>query len=358
MLVVVHHVGQAYGPTGGWWYYTEPSRAPILGAFFTVNRSFFMSLFFMISGYFVPMSYDRKGGAFLKDRLARLGIPLLFFAFLVIPAMTYVYHLNFGPYRPFSFLSYYVRYYLPVGPGRDFNFGHLWFIEHLLIFAVCYRVWRMTPFAKKSGQVDGRPPKSFEIVAFALALAVVTFVMRLWYPIDRWIGFLHFIQVAFADVPRDLSFFVIGVIAYRRNWFLSMPKKAGMAWFYVGLAASAICLGLFSAGIRYFNGGGPTLGAFIFDLWESFLCCGLCIGFIVLFREGLNGQGRFLRDLAASTYGVYLFHVPVLVAFQYALAGAAFGPLTKFLLVLIMAIPATFALAAGLRRVPLARSVL
>jgi fucose 4-O-acetylase-like acetyltransferase len=79
MLVVAHHVGQAYGPTGGWWYFTSPERAPVLGAFFTVNRSFFMSLFFMISGYFLPQSFDRKGRDFLKDRFVRLGIPLLAF---------------------------------------------------------------------------------------------------------------------------------------------------------------------------------------------------------------------------------------------------------------------------------------
>jgi peptidoglycan/LPS O-acetylase OafA/YrhL len=59
MLVIAHHAGQAYGPTGGFWYFENPERASILGAFFTVNRSFFMSLFFMISGYFLPASYDR-----------------------------------------------------------------------------------------------------------------------------------------------------------------------------------------------------------------------------------------------------------------------------------------------------------
>ena len=269
-LVVAHHVGQAYGPTGGWWYFTEARHAPVLGAFFTVNRSFFMSLFFMISGYFVPMSFDRKRGAFLKDRLSRLGIPLLAFAFVVIPVMMYVYHLNFRPYGAISFLSYYVRFYLGhgprpphwVGPGRpDLNFGHLWFVEHLLVFAVCYSVWRLMPFSgPRSGRMEQRPPKSVEIVAFAVVLAAVTFVVRLWYPIDRWIAFLHFIQVAFADVPRDLAFFVIGVIAYRRNWFFAMPRKAGMAWLFVGLAACAFCYGLFLAGLSFFKAGGPGMG--------------------------------------------------------------------------------------------------
>ncbi len=368
MLVVAHHVGQAYGPTGGWWYYTAPQKFPALGVFFAVNRSFFMSLFFMISGYFLPMSFDRKGRAFLTDRLRRLGIPLLAFAFVVIPVMMYVYHVNFRPYGPISFLSYYARFYLGHGPRPpdwsgpawpDVNFGHLWFIEHLLIFAVCYQVWRLMPISgPKNRSVQGRPPGSLAIAFFAVALAAVTFVVRLWYPIDRWIGLLGFIQVAFADVPRDLAFFMIGVFAYRRNWFLTMPKRTGMAWLFIGLAASLVYSCLVLGGFHLFRAGGLAWGAFVYDLWESFLCCGICIGFTVLFREKLNRQGRLARNLGASTYGVYLFHVPVLVALQYALAPAGLGPLTAFLLVVVVAIPVTFALADLWRRAPLARSIL
>jgi peptidoglycan/LPS O-acetylase OafA/YrhL len=368
VLVVAHHVGQAYGPTGGWWYFSNPERAAVLGAFFTVNRSFFMSLFFMISGYFLPQSLDRKGRGFLKDRFSRLGIPLLAFVFAIIPVMMYAYHVNFRPYGPTPFLSYLSRFYFGHGSRPphwngpawpDVNFGHLWFIEHLLIFAVCYRLWRLMPFSgTKIGCIEGRPPRSVEIIAFAVVLAAITFVVRLWYPIDRWIGLLKFIQVAFADVPRDLAFFVIGVIAYRRNWFLAMPKKAGKIWLFIGLAAAVFCYSLFFTGHAYFNGGGPTLGAFIFDLWEVFLCCGMCIGLMVLFRERLNRQGWLAKDLAASTYAVYLFHVPVVVALQYAVGHVALGPLMKFFLVTLIAIPATFVIGSALRRAPLARSIL
>jgi peptidoglycan/LPS O-acetylase OafA/YrhL len=367
-LVVAHHAGQAYGPTGGWWYITNPERASVLGAFFTVNRSFFMSLFFMISGYFLPQSFDRKEKDFLKERFRRLGIPLLVFFFVIIPIMMYAYHISFRPYGPISFLSYYFHFYFGHGPRPshwtgpawpDANFGHLWFIEHLLVFAVCYRLWRLIPFSKpNTGPSRGRPPRSIEIIIFAIVLAAISFVVRLWYPIDRWIGLLKLIQVALADVPRDLAFFVIGVIAYRRNWFLTLPKKVGMIWLLVGLAAAALCYGLFFTGHAFFNGGGLTIGAFIFDLWESFLCCGMCIGFMVLFRDRLNCQGRPARDLAASTYAVYLFHVPVLVSLQYALRYAALGPLMKFFLVTLIAIPVTFAISSALRRAPFARSIL
>jgi peptidoglycan/LPS O-acetylase OafA/YrhL len=69
-LVIAHHAGQAYGPTGGRWPIFEPERAGILGPFFAVNASFFMGLFFLISAYFLPQAFDRTGAQeFLKDRL-------------------------------------------------------------------------------------------------------------------------------------------------------------------------------------------------------------------------------------------------------------------------------------------------
>jgi len=92
ILVIAHHVGQAYGPTGGAWPVQEPARAALLGAFFTVNRSFLMSLFFMVSGYFMVGAYERGGPrAFLRSRLIRLGIPVLFFVAITTPLRIFLF---------------------------------------------------------------------------------------------------------------------------------------------------------------------------------------------------------------------------------------------------------------------------
>src|ERR687886_361511 len=83
-LVIAHHAGQAYGPTGGRWPIFEPERAAILGPFFSVNAAFFMGLFFLISAYFPPVSFDRKGAArFLLERTIRLGGPLVAVGLLI-----------------------------------------------------------------------------------------------------------------------------------------------------------------------------------------------------------------------------------------------------------------------------------
>lgn len=80
VLVVFHHAGQAYTYSGGNWPYvmSNPDELlPNIWHFHTVNAAFFMGLFFFISGYFVPASYDRQGpGGFIKKKLLRLGIPL------------------------------------------------------------------------------------------------------------------------------------------------------------------------------------------------------------------------------------------------------------------------------------------
>ena len=93
-LVVFHHAAQPYGPGGGWWIASEPYSIidyVVLGIFMAVNASFFMGLFLMISAYFVPSSLERKGAArFVKDRLVKLGVPILIFMFAVFPVMGYL----------------------------------------------------------------------------------------------------------------------------------------------------------------------------------------------------------------------------------------------------------------------------
>ena len=137
-LVIAHHVGQAYGPTGGAWPVHNPEQAPWLGAFFTVNAGFFMALFFWVAGYFTPAAYDRKGGArFLRERFQRIGIPLVVYFLVLSVPITYFYSPDWS--AGYSFAEYYFA------PWRwDWRgvYQHLWFLGHLLVYAVVYAAWR------------------------------------------------------------------------------------------------------------------------------------------------------------------------------------------------------------------------
>ena len=307
----------------------------------------------------MPGAFDRKGPKhFLSDRFRRFGVPLILFFLVIIPIMHYVYFINYRPYGRIPFFAYYTNYYLGYsikptdwsGPSwPEANFGHLWFIEHLLIAACCYTLWRFIRKSSPGQNVSSSMPGTLKIITFSLMIALITIIVRIWYPIDRWIGFLGFIQVAFADVPRDIGWFIVGVLAYRNNWLVRFQAKAGYIWLTTGIILAVLYYLL--APLKLFPYS-------IYPFWEMFLCTGLCIGIPVIFREKLNRQGIISRELAACTYGVYLGHVPILVSMQYAFASINLGPNIKFVSITLLATIATFTLITVLRRLPFVRTIL
>ena len=82
LLVILHHSMITYAKNTCCWFIQQNSIGPpisdLLGLVVSFNQSFFMGMFFLISGYFVPISVEKKGSLkFMKDRMRRLGIPLL-----------------------------------------------------------------------------------------------------------------------------------------------------------------------------------------------------------------------------------------------------------------------------------------
>jgi glucan biosynthesis protein C len=344
ILVIAHHVGQAYGPTGGYWPVQETARAVILGPFFTVNRSFFMSLFFMISGYFMVGAYERNGFArFMRNRFVRLGIPVLAFAALMLPARIFLFgeHIN--------------------GWGDLINAGHLWYLEHVLLFSVVYALWKklresssktaLRPEPRADRPVPGVPVT----IAAMLVVAAACGIVRIWSPIDRWMNLLGFFRAAFADVPRDLAFFVFGAMAFRRGWFERYPTRRGLGWLAVGIAAAAAWYAW-----SLIPHGGISARAFEISylLWEELIAFGMCIGLLVAFRQGARALGPFGRLLADNQYSAYFWHPVLIVGIQMVFLSLPLGPFVKFLAVTLIGVPVVFLWSWLVRNIRAVRSVL
>ena len=135
VLVVGLHGAQPYGPTGGEWAVADPANSDALLPFLAINAAFLMGFFFFIAAYFLEQSYDRKGPRlFLKGRLIRLGLPLVFFVLVFLPLYDWLAAPDDMP-----FLTYLTLH--SIGAGH-FDYDHLWFVAHLLIYAVLYVLWR------------------------------------------------------------------------------------------------------------------------------------------------------------------------------------------------------------------------
>ncbi len=350
VLVIAHHAGQAYGPTGGDWPIFDAERAGILGPFFSVNAAFFMGLFFLISGYFLPGAYDRKGaGAFLKDRALRLGLPLLVFGLAIFGPLTYLDYAGSPEGAGRSFWSYFFRIYL--GDWRV-EFAHLWFIAHLLVYAAGYAARRR--FARPADRRDTRRlpvPGPRAIALYTVALALVTFAVRVRFPVDRWVN-LGIVPAEIAHLPQYLSLFIVGILAARGDWLRRLPARTGLALLAIGLTAAALRYAYGLGGWRLLAAGGLNRGSLIWSGWEAIICVGLCAGLLTLARERFNTQGPILRDLAANAYAAYVLHLWPVVGLQFALAGVALPPFAKFALVTLVGVPLSFAVGALIRRLP------
>lgn len=357
MLVIAHHAGQAYGPTGGDWPVTEPESINWLGSFFAVNAAFFMGLLFLLAGYFVPRSYDRRGpGAFLKGRWKRLGIPLVVLALVVHIPGAYFLDEDSSGFGEFLRNAY--------DNGLQEAFIHLWFLGHLLFYSALYVLGRwLLDRRGRSQRVNWPVPGHSAIIAFVVALAAVSWLVRSSYPIDEWIPLFFVLATEPAHLPQYMSLFAIGVIAYRGDWLRRISVATGMIWLTIGVAASAALYW-----IRGFSpetwrdvvdtGEGLSVDALMYPAWEAVICAGLSVGLIVLFRERFNRAGRVLAAMAAASYTAYILHWMIVVFTQMGFEGTGVPVLAKFLIVTGVGIILAFWLGHLARRVPGLRIVL
>ena len=363
ILVILFHLAITYAGTGDWYYMEgrEDTLTGALGAWFlAVNQAYFMGLFLLISAYFVPGSYDRKGaGRFLKDRLIRLGIPLALYGWIVRPALFYLDPFNTPRPRPpfWRFLAgQYFRDQPIVGSGP------LWFIEVLLLFSALYALWRLLarPHAPAPLDLEFRFPSSGRIALTALLMGIGSFAVRVALPMGWNLGLLN---LQFPFFVQYIVLFVVGLVAYRRNWLLGLPDRAGRLW--LGIAAGLILLfwplvvggGAIDQGFDAF-GGGWHWQALAYALWESYLCLAMCIGLTYLYRRYGDRQGRVARFLSRNAYTAYLIHEVLIISLAYSVRSVMLYPLLKWVLVSLVALPLCFGIGGLIRKLPYADRVL
>jgi glucan biosynthesis protein C len=360
ILVILHHLAIGYGASGDWYYNEDGiglTSAVIMTLFTAVNQAFFMGFFFLIAGYFTPTSFDRKGvGRYVADRLKRLGIPMVLFAVLINPPLIYALAAHDGFQGTlWQFLPRYVENLNSLGVGP------LWFVEALLILSLFYALWRLlTRSSAILAQEDRKAPGNGAIALFALILGLMTFVVRLWLPVDFW---LEPVQLQLADFPQYIILFAFGVTAYRRNWFAGLADAQGKLWRWIVLALIPLFLILAVAGgaldgdLTAFKGG-LHWQALAYAVWEQFMCVAMISTLLVWFRTRFNHQGALGQTMSAAAYAVYVFHAPVIVLLALALSSVGLDPSLKFVLVAPVAVTLCFVVGHLIRKLPLARSIL
>ncbi|MEV0616502.1 acyltransferase family protein [Nonomuraea sp. NPDC050404] len=157
--------------------------------------------------------------------------------------------------------------------------------------------------------------------------------------------------------PPD-CFFVLGAVAYRRGWFHSITARTGRAGLGMAAGATVVFLPLALAGGTGAMMGYGSLGSLFYALWDSAFAVGVVLALLAFFRGRLNTQGPLRRYLSGHVFTVYVTHAFVVTAAGHLLRVLDLPTPVKFLVAAVVVLPACFALAGPIRRLPGVRRVL
>lgn len=353
MLVVLHHVAMAYGAGGLGFYYVDLPETFIsrnLLVFVLGNQAWFMGAFFLIAGYFTPRSFDRKGtSAFVRSRAVRLGIPLIFYCLVLNPlAMTGWFHVS-EELGPISWETFEYWDHVRMGPT--------WFLALLLSFNLVYAGRRAVGIRRVPDSVGSKVPGPALIALFAASLAVVEYVLRMQVAVgESWGGF-----PSLAYLVQYIAFFFLGVVAARKDWVRTLPTSTGVGGIGAAIVATVVLFPLAFSG-QWFSlelseavslamGDGNWQSA-VYAAWDATLAVGLTLGIIVSLRAMRSREHAFERLLTRSSYGTYIVHIPIVVYVAVLISDVGLSHTSRLILAAVVAVPASFALASVVRKLP------
>lgn len=360
VLVVLVHLSVTYSGIGDWyWMDLHPLDTfctVLFGWFQSFTQAYFMGILFFVSGFFVVRSYDKKGAKkFLLDRFKRLGIPTLIYMWVIHPFTIYV--IMGSTWERPSFMAYYTHY---IGSLKFVgSSGPLWFAFALLIFNIIYCVIRCVtknkPVSSQKALLDWKAA-----IKMSLGIAICAFLIRLVQPIDTSI-----INMQLCFFSQYVILFIWGVKWGRYEWFSKLSYESSKKYLFAGIVGGSLIWTVLMVAGGALDGdlsvykGGFYWQSVAYALWESFVSVMMCIGLVGVFKEKWNRQDKLTKALSDASFGVYMFHTPIITAVALLLRPIIIYPFFKFLLAALIGVPLSFGMVHFiLRRIPYLKEVL
>jgi len=364
LLVLAHHSALSYLN----YAYVNPSTplrssAPIVDSsrwiFFDhaveFNDIFFMSLMFLISGLFVLPTLRSKGViSFIKDRFLRLGLPFLVGVLFLIPLAYYPVWLAIGK------ASNYFQFWFDFITKYGWVPGPLWFIWVLLAFdvlaAMLYPALRIlaTKLIGKS---------SFKVFLTLFLLSFVTWIpMIVMFGRQTWVPF--FTIPFWFQLPRILLYFtwflcgaLLGTNCLTQG-FLSGNSRFAKSW-PVWILLAFIVFICFRFATNMISGfpNAQMVRELAKGTLATLSCCATSFAFLSLFLGTIKAQSRIFDSIARNAYLMYTVHYIFVLWAQFVLHKVPVNATTKFIVVFLFTVLASWGFSSLLRRVPAIRKI-
>ena len=360
LVVLVHHAVIPYTHFG----HTDPRSWIGFDFVVTATDSFFMAMFFFLSGLFVWPGLGHKAPAiFLRDRLLRLGLPFAIAAFTVIPIAYYAISLRLHPEIGFS------EFWWKTVISGPWPSGPIWFVWVLLAFdlsaSLLYRLSShlVDPINRLSQRGFDQPAVFF---LFLLAVSAVVYIPALLYfTPNRWFEFGPFSVQASRILLYAAYFFIgagIGAANFKRGVLSADGRLAKSSWGWIAATLVPYCLMWVMIYIKHEILGNPPVQPqwYLASYSLFFVAFSAAILFAILayFLRFKRSGWSVLDPMQADAYGMFLVHYPIVLWLQYWLFDFDLPAIVKAVVAFALTVALSWAATAALRKIPGATRVL
>jgi hypothetical protein len=360
LVVLLHHAVIPYTYFG----HTDPTEWIGFDLIVLANDSFFMAMFFFLSGLFVWPGLGHKAPlTFLRDRLLRLGLPFAICALTLIPIAYYALALQQG--TDLTFAAFWKKT-VTVGPWPS---GPIWFVWVLLAFditsSVLYRISPTLVFPiNRVSQMGFKEPWRFWLLLW-IVTEIAYIPLLIHYGVNHWFELGPF-SVQASRVLLYASYFFIGAgvgCASMATGVLGpdgqLPKSR-WSWLFVTLIpyAGMWCMIYVK---REILGNPPVLPWWYHSIYGTcfvLFSAAILLTILAFFLHSKAPGPTLLDRMQGEAYGMFLVHYPIVLWIQYFLFDAGLPAIVKAAIAFVLTVILSWAVTAALRKIPGATRVL
>ena len=360
LVVLIHHAVIPYTYFG----HTDPKYWLGFDGVVLATDSFFMAMFFFLSGLFVwPSLRHKSAGSFFRDRFLRLGLPFVIAAFTIIPIAYYALEVQQHPTTGFADFWWKM---ITVGPWPS---GPLWFLWVLLTFdltaSLLYRLSPnlLDPINRLSLRGFDKPVEFF---LFLVAATMILYVpSRLYFGVNHWFEFGPFSVQASRILLYAAYFFIgagIGAVNFEHGLLSAEGQlaKSGWGWIVATLIPYCLLWVLITIKREILGNPGvlPVWYEALYGVFFTAFSAAILFAILAFFLRFKRSGWSVLDPMQQDAYGIFLVHYAFALWIQYWLFDFDLPAILKVSIGFAFTLATSWALTAGLRKIPGSQRVL
>lgn len=334
-LVVIYHVIYIFNSAG---VISNINKIgiPIFDSFLYFVYPWFMCCLFLISGMSARYSLETKSSRqFLRERVRRLLLPSVAGIFILGWIIGYITSLQtdmFGGYGDLipSFFKYVIYCLVGIGP--------LWFAHEVFLASIILLIVRRIDKRDRLWQLGKK------VNLFAL--------LFLFLPI--WASSYLF-NTPFVEVYRNgiyVFLFLLGYYVFSHEETIEILRKR-----YILFGIFAILLGVLY--VKIYFGSNYASAECLTSLFTNLYLWIAILAILGLSKEKFNFKNKFTLYMVKNSFGVYVFHYPILILLAYFIITYLQMPMIlNYVVILVLDILLTLCANEIVKRIPILRSLL